>query len=54
MLLTLKVTEVLKVEVCDSTAAVDDLDDHVDEGLTRLCIQIAHPGDSEVKQLRAV
>ena len=54
MLLALPVTEVLEVEVSDSSAAIDDLDDHIDEGLTRFCIQHAHPGDPEVLQLLAV
>ena len=54
MLRTLPVAEVLEVEVCNSRAALDDLDDHIDEGLARFGIHHAHPGDPEVLYLHAV
>ena len=54
VLLAFPVAEVLKVKVCDSRAAIDDLDDHIDKSLTRVWIKHAHPGDTEDLQLMAV
>ena len=40
--------------MCNGRAAVDDLDDHIDEGLARFSIHHAHPGDPEELYFQAV